>query len=60
MTNGFCSVSRGDFEMSTEAEAPKLSQEAWSIASTDTSEIGFGIPVCIHRDPHQPFAALMN
>lgn len=42
MTNGFCSVSRGDFEMRTEEVPPKLSQEACSISSTDTSEIGFG------------------
>lgn len=58
-TNSLRSVSRGDFEM-TEAVPPKLSQEAGSISSTDTSEIGFGIPVCIHRDPHKPFAALIN
>lgn len=50
-TNSFCSVSRGDFEMRTEAVPPKLSREAWSIASTDTSEIAFGIPMCIHWEP---------
>lgn len=59
-TNSLRSVSRGDFEMRTEAVPPKLSQEAGSISSTDTSEIGFGIPVWIHRDSHKPFAALIN
>ena len=51
MTNGFHSVSRGDFEMRAEAVPLKLSQEAGSISSTDTSEIGFGLPVREHQDP---------
>ncbi|KAF0028160.1 hypothetical protein F2P81_019247 [Scophthalmus maximus] len=52
--NSFHSVSRGDFEMKTSAVALKLSQKAGSIGSTDTSEIGFGLPRCIHRDPGRP------
>lgn len=58
--NGFRSVSRGDFEMRTEAVPPRLSQEAGSISSTDTSEIGFGLPVSVHRDQHRPPAALIS
>lgn len=60
MTNGFRSVSRGDFETRAEAVPPRLSQEAGSISATDTSEIGFGLPVWIHRDPRRPFAALID
>lgn len=40
--------------MKTSAVALKLSQKAGSIGSTDTSEIGFGLPRCIHRDPGRP------
>lgn len=57
VTNGFRPVSRGDFETRTEAVPLKLSQEAGSIGSTDTSEIGFGLAACIHRDPVRPLAA---
>lgn len=46
--------------MGTEAVPPKLSQEAGSISSTDTSEIGFGLPVCRRRHPRRPFAALIS
>lgn len=58
--NCFRLVSRGDFEMKTAAVPLKLSQEAGSISSTDTSEIGFGLPVCIHQVPGRPFAALIS
>lgn len=59
VTNGFSSVSRGDFEMRTEAVPPKLSQEAPSIASSDTSKIGPDKkPVHIHRHPRQPFRCI--
>lgn len=60
LTNGFRLVSRGDFEMRIVAVPLKLSQEAGSISSTDTSEIGFGLLVCIHQDPGRPFAALIS
>lgn len=60
MTNGFRSVSSSDFEMRTAAVPLKLSQEAGSISSTDTSEIGFGLPVCIHQDPGRRLAALIS
>lgn len=34
--------------MRTEPISLKLSQEAGSISSTDTSEIGFGLPLCVY------------
>ena len=43
--------------MRAEAVPLKLSQEAGSISSTDTSEIGFGLPVREHQDPGWPLAA---
>lgn len=46
--------------MRTEAVPPRLSQEAGSISSTDTSEIGFGLPASVHRDQHRPPAALIS
>lgn len=59
VTNGFSSVSRGDFEMRTEAVPPKLSQEAPSIASSDTSKIGPGKkPAHRRRHPRQPFCCI--
>lgn len=57
VTHGFCSVSRDDFEIETEAIPLKLSQEVGSISSTDTSEIGFSLPACAHQASGQPFAA---
>lgn len=60
MTNGFRSVSREVFEMRAEALPLKLSEVAGSISSTDTSEIGFVLPACIHRVPRRPFPRLIS
>lgn len=43
--------------MRADAAPLKLSQEAGSISSTDTSEIGFGLPACEHQDPGWPLSA---
>lgn len=46
--------------MSTEAVSPKLSLEAPSIASFDTSKIGPSKHAHTHRDPRQALAAQAN
>lgn len=46
--------------MRTEAVPPKLSQEAPSIASFDTSKIGPGKHAHTRRDPRQALAAQAN
>lgn len=46
--------------MRTEAVPPKLSQEAPSIASSDTSKIGPSKHAHTHRDPRQAPAAQAN
>lgn len=46
--------------MRTEAVPHKLSQEAPSIASSDTSKIGPGKHAHTHQDPRQALAAQAN